>query len=58
MKKPEYFRFYNVVPCNIGREKLQAQDVIELPAYISLKRAQFAAKKSSRVPAGADAVSR
>ena len=24
------FRFYNIVPCNIGREKQQAQDVIEL----------------------------
>ena len=28
--KQFFFRFYNIVPCNIGREKLQAQDVIEL----------------------------
>ncbi len=26
----ETFRFYNIVPCNPGREKLQAQDAIEL----------------------------
>ena len=30
--KQDFFKFYNIVPCNIGREKLQAQDVIELEA--------------------------
>ena len=43
MKKPSknIFRFYNIVPCNIGREKLQAQDVIELEARTGIDIALY-----------------
>ena len=36
-----FFRFYNIVPCNIGREKLQAQDVIELEARTGIDIALY-----------------
>ena len=43
MKKStkEFFRFYNVVPCNVGREKQQAQDVIELEARTGIDIALY-----------------
>ena len=43
MKKTskEFFRFYNVVPCNVGREKQQAQDVIELEARTGIDIALY-----------------
>ena len=39
--KQENFRFYNIVPCNIGREELQAQDVIELEARTGIRIALY-----------------
>ena len=36
-----FFRFYNIVPCNIGREKIQAQDVIELEAKTGIRIALY-----------------
>ena len=36
-----FFKFYNIVPCNIGREKLQAQDVIELEAKTGIRIALY-----------------
>ena len=43
MKKStkDFFRFYNVVPCNVGREKQQAQDVIELEARTGIDIALY-----------------
>ena len=35
------FRFYNIVPCNIGREKQQAKDVIELEAKTGINIALY-----------------
>ena len=35
------FRLYNIVPCNIGREKQQAQDVIELEAKTGIDIALY-----------------
>ena len=37
----DIFRFYNIVPCNLGREKLQAQDVIELEARTGINVALY-----------------
>ena len=37
----DIFRFYNIVPCNIGREKLQAQDVIELEVRTGINIALY-----------------
>ena len=39
--KQDFFKFYNIVPCNIGREKLQAQDVIELEARTGINIALY-----------------
>ena len=41
MNEQELFRFYNVVPCNPGREELQAQDVIELEARTGIDIALY-----------------
>ena len=41
MIRKDFFRFYNIVPCNIGREKLQAQDVIELEARTGINIALY-----------------
>ena len=43
MKEPakNIFRFYNIVPCNLGREKMQAQDVIELEARTGIDIALY-----------------
>ena len=39
--KQDLFKFYNIVPCNIGREELQAQDVIELEARTGIDIALY-----------------
>ncbi|MBQ9336868.1 MAG: hypothetical protein IJS14_06185 [Lentisphaeria bacterium] len=39
--RKEFFRFYNVVPCNIGREEQQARDVIELEARTGIRIALY-----------------
>ena len=39
--KQDLFKFYNIVPCNIGREELQAQDVIELEARTGINIALY-----------------
>ena len=41
MNEQENFRFYNVVPCNPGKEELQAQDVIELEARTGIDIALY-----------------
>ncbi|MBR6073825.1 MAG: hypothetical protein IKP87_00850, partial [Victivallales bacterium] len=43
MKKTpkDFFRFYNIVPCNCGREKQQARDVIELQARTGIDIALY-----------------
>ena len=39
--KQNFFKFYNVVPCNPGREEMQAQDVIELEARTGINIALY-----------------
>lgn len=41
MNEPTNFKFYNIVPCNPGREELQAQDVIELEARTGINTALY-----------------
>ena len=41
MNEQENFRFYNIVPCNPGKEELQAQDVIELEARTGIDIALY-----------------
>ena len=41
MNEQEKFRFYNIVPCNPGREELQARDVIELEARTGIDIALY-----------------
>ena len=41
MSEQEKFRFYNIVPCNPGREDLLAQDVIELEARTGITAALY-----------------
>ena len=43
MKKlqKDFFRVYNIVPCNLGRDKQQAQDVIELEARTGINIALY-----------------
>ena len=41
MSEQTKFKFYNIVPCNPGRENLQAQDVIELEARTGINVALY-----------------